>query len=138
MLKLAYISLSVVMTTILYLIGHYAITKSATNAQSQTKRKRQLIAGLLSWHLYVFLLGSSGFLVNLSFPPRFVLTMILPAFIFTGTFLYLHRKSNWIQSIPYHWLAAYQFFRVIVETIFVYTVAAGLLHENVTVKGSIY
>jgi len=137
MLKLAYISLSILMAIILYLIGNYAIKKS-TLEPSQTKLKIMLAAGLLSWHLYIFLLGSSGFLADLSFPPRFVLVMILPAFLFTGFFLHKHRKSNWIQSIPYQWLPAYQSFRIIIETIFVYTVAAGLLHENVTIQGYNY
>ncbi len=138
MLKLAYIALSIVMAIILYLIGSYAIIKSTTDPKSQTKLKRRLLLGLLLWHLYIFLLGSSGFLVDLSFPPKFALMLILPAFIFTGSFLYIHRKSNWIQSIPYHWLPAYQSFRVIIETIFVFTVLAGILNETVTIKGYNY
>ena len=45
---------------------------------------------------------------------------------------------KWVQTILPLWLATYQTFRLILETIFVYSVAAGILHENVTIKGYNY
>lgn len=138
MLKFAYISLSLLMLVILYLIGNYAIKKSADNHQQQRNKRRTLILGLVLWQIYISALGISGILTNLSFPPRFVILMILPAFAFIGIFLHKNRKSKWIQSIPAAWLVIYQSFRIIIESLFVYTVAAGLLHKNVTIEGYNY
>ncbi|MEL6864888.1 MAG: hypothetical protein AAFP19_10725 [Bacteroidota bacterium] len=137
MLKIGYLLLSLLMTIIVYLMGHYAINQSTAEAE-KNKKRASLLLGLCLWHLYLFLLGSSGYLTDLSFPPRFVTMMILPAFLFTGLFLARHRKSQWIQSIPPYWLAAFQSFRLIIESLFVFTLAAGLLHKNVTIEGYNY
>lgn len=137
-LKLSYIGLTVMMLTILFFIGNYAINKSVSEQKIKNKKKGTLVVGLLLWQLYIYLLASSGFLVDFSFPPRFVLFMILPIFIFIGIFLNRSKKMKWIQIIPPIWLATYQSFRIIIETIFVYTVAAGILHENVTIQGYNY
>lgn len=37
--------------------------------------------------------------------------------------------------IPKHWLVFYQSFRILIETIFVYSVAAGILNYHVTIEG---
>ncbi len=135
MLQLGYIGLSLATVLILYFIGNYSILKSVDDIQQQKKKRMILITGLLLWQIYLFLLGQSGILVDFSFPPRFVLLMILPAFIFIGTFLRRNKKAKWIQVIPPSWLVGYQAFRIIIETLFVYSVVAGLLHQNVTIEG---
>ena len=43
-----------------------------------------------------------------------------------------------IQTIPPIWLTTYQIFRIAIEYVFVYTVAAGILHKNVTIQGYNY
>ncbi len=83
-------------------------------------------------------MGESGFLTDLSFPPRYMLFVILPLFIFIGIFMKKNRKNNWTQTIPIAWLTFYQSFRIAIETIFVFTVAAGFLHKNVTIEGYNY
>jgi len=123
------------MNMILVKIGFYAIDNSITDFAIKKKRKATVLIGLTLWQVYVFLLSKSGLLEDLSFPPRFVLLMILPLFIFTGVFLYKNRNEQWIKVIPPHRLAYYQSFRIGIETIFVYTVAAGILHSNVTIEG---
>jgi hypothetical protein len=138
MLKLSYFGLSVVMLTVLFFIGNYAIDKSVSEQKERNRKKGILVGCLLLWHLYLYLLASSGFLADFSFPPRFVLFMILPVFIFTGIFLSKSKNRKWIQTIPPVWLAFYQSFRIVIETIFVYTVAAGMLHKNVTIHGYNY
>lgn len=138
MLKLSYIGLSLLMLIILFSIGNYAINKSVSEQKSKKNKKVMLGFGLLIWQLYVYLLGSSGFLSDFSFPPRFVLLMLLPIFIFIGVFLNRNKKKKWIQTIPPIWLVIYQSFRILIETIFVYTVIAGFLHKNVTIQGYNY
>lgn len=138
MLEIGFLALNLTMLVILSLIGNHAIVNSVTEAKAQRTKRLQLITGLLSWQLYLFVLAFSGFLTDLSFPPRFAVFLIVPAFIFTGIFLYRQRRSNWIQQIPTHWLIIYQFFRIWIETLFVFTVAAGILHKNVTIEGYNY
>jgi hypothetical protein len=123
------------MNLILAGIGFYAINKSISESVTRKKKKATVVIGLILWQVYVYLLSKSGFLENLDFPPRFVLFLILPLFIFTGVFLYKNRNEKWIKVIPPHWLTYYQSFRIGIETIFVYTVAAGILHTNVTIEG---
>ncbi|HFC00745.1 MAG TPA: hypothetical protein ENJ53_08070, partial [Phaeodactylibacter sp.] len=138
MLKLSYLGLTVTMLIILFFIGNYAINKSVSEQKIKNKKKGILAIGLLIWQLYIYLLASSGFLADFSFPPRFVLFMILPAFIFIGIFLNRNKKMKWIQTISPIWLTIYQSFRIIIETLFVYSVAAGILHKNVTIQGYNY
>lgn len=135
MLELSYILLTLIMNLILIKIGFYAIDNSISDLALRKKRKATVVIGLTLWQVYVFLLSKSGFLEDLSFPPRFVIMMILPLFIFTGLFLYKNRNEKWIKAILPHWLAYYQSFRIGIETIFVFTVAAGILHSNVTIEG---
>ena len=138
MLKLSYISLSLLMLIILFLIGNYAIQKSISSQQDHASKKRILLSSLLLWHLYILAIGSTQFLTDLSFPPRIALFLIIPTFLFIGFFIRKNWKKNWIQSIPSIWLVLYQSFRIAIESIFIFTVAAGLLHKNVTIKGYNY
>lgn len=135
LLKLSYIGLTAGMLFILFFIGNYAINKSVVDPTIKKKKKSLLFFGLLFWQIFIFATANSGFLADFSFPPRFALVLILPSFAFTGVFLYKHRKKQWLQSIPLVWLTAYQSFRIVIETIFVATVAAGILHKNVTIEG---
>lgn len=137
-LKLSYLGLTLVMLIILFILGNYAINKSESDLKIKNKKKRRLLIGLSIWQLYIFLLASSGFLTDFSFPPRFVLFLILPIFSFIGFFLRRSRRMKWIQTIPPIWLVIYQSFRIIIETLFLYTVAAGILHKNVTIHGYNY
>ncbi len=138
MLKLSYIGLTAMMLIILFFIGNYAINKSVSEQKVKNKKKGILAISLLLWQLYIYLLASSGFLTDFSLPPRFVVFLILPVFISIAIFLNRNKKKKWIQTIPPVWLATYQSFRIIIETIFVYSVAAGILHKNVTIQGYNY
>jgi len=134
-LKIAYISLSLLMVIILIIIGFKAINKTFKDKKSANKKKGILIAGLLLWQVYVYVIANSGVLDNFGFPPRFFLFLILPLFMFTGIFIYKNRNNSWIDNIPQHWLIFYQSFRILVESIFVLSVAQGILNEEVTIQG---
>ncbi len=131
-LKLGYIGLSIIMTLVLVGIDLKATKKSKTSPPIK------LLYALLGWHIYVYLLSLTDFIENLDFPPRFALLTILPAFIFVGWFATRAKKSPWLAAIPPHWLIFYQSFRIGIETLFVLTVSAGLLHPNVTIEGYNY
>ncbi|MEQ9090229.1 MAG: hypothetical protein RIE52_04020 [Balneola sp.] len=134
-LKLAFIGLSIIMVIVISLIGSKAINKTTEDSGHAKKKKVKLVGSLLLWHLYIFLVSQTGILQSFDFPPRFVLFLILPVFIFTGIFIYKYRNSEWIQAIPSSWLVYYQSFRIFVETLFVFSVAQGILHANVTIEG---
>lgn len=132
MLKLAYITLNLLVVILLLVIGFKAIDKT------DTRRKTILIASLIGWQIYIFILGSSGILMDYSFPPKFALFMILPAFAFTAIFAWRNKNRKWLLRIPQEWLIYFQMFRVFVEILFVYTVAEGILHPHVTIEGYNY
>lgn len=134
-LKLGYIVLSVIMLVIISMIGSKAINETTTDSNSAKRKKRKLVGYLLLWHLYIFVLSSTGFLQSFDFPPRFVIFLVLPTFIFTGIFIYRNRNTDWIQAIPSSWLVYYQSFRIFIETLFVFSVAKEVLHSNVTIEG---
>ncbi len=136
-LKLSYIGLSLLMILVQLLIAKYAISK--TFDIKKGKKKLIIVAMfILLWHGYIKLLSYLGVLHNMDFPPRFAIFLIIPAFILSGIFIYKNRKADWILNIKPHWLIFYQSFRVLIETIFVYSVAANVLHKNVTVEGYNY
>lgn len=134
-LKLAFIGLSIIMVIVISLIGYKAINETTPDSGQAKKKKIKLVGYLLLWHLYIFLMSQTGILQSFDFPPRFVLFLIMPVFIFTGLFIYKYRNSEWIQAIPSSWLVYYQSFRIFVETLFVFSVAQGILHTNVTIEG---
>jgi len=134
-LKLAYIGLSILMTVILMLIGSKAINKTFLDKSTARKKRLTLILALLLWHLYIFAIASTGMLQNYEFPPKFLLLLILPAFLFTGVFIYKNRNNTWIHNIPEHWLIYYQSFRMLIETLFVFSVVQGIVHYHMTIEG---
>lgn len=134
-LQVAYIGLSALMTALLILAGVKTIDKTYREKSKIKKKKILLISLLMVWHLYVYVLASTDFMISLDFPPRFFILTILPLFVFTGLFLNKNRNSLWIKNIPPHWLFFYQTFRILIEVIFVFTVAKGILHKNVTIAG---
>lgn len=131
-LKTGYISLT--LATLIYLIwiGYTAIKKTSANRK---KDMATLVLSLFLWQVIIFLVTDSGVLRSYDFPPRFAMTFIIPSFMFTGFFLYRNRNKTWIQAIPEHWIIYFQTFRVLVETLFVLSVAQGILHPLVTIEG---
>lgn len=137
-LKLSYIGLTILMHVILFIIGRTAIHQTFSDPSNRARKIRYVLLGLLIWQIYIFAIGSSGILADLSFPPRFAMFLIIPAFIIIGIFINKNKGLAWIQNIPEHWLVFYQSFRILIESLFVVTVAQGLLHPNVTIEGYNY
>ena len=79
MLALGYILLDFLVVALLMAIGIFAINRTIKDETKQKKKKIQLLVAMGLWQLYIFLIASSGFLLDYSFPPRFVLCLVLPA-----------------------------------------------------------
>ncbi|MGB1296033.1 MAG: hypothetical protein ACPG6V_11185 [Flavobacteriales bacterium] len=136
-LKLSYISLTIIIVAILLIIGYIANFKSY-DLEVAKRKNRILLASILGWQIYIFAIAQTDLLKDFSFPPRFFIFMILPLFIFTGVFLRKQKDSIWIQNISQHGLIYYQSMRIFIETIFIYSVAAKIIHPYVTFEGYNY
>ena len=130
-----YIALSIFMNFILYLIGMSCIHASFANPVQRKSKKVTLLVGLVLWQIYILIIGNSGILQDFSLPPRVLIFLVIPVFLFTAVFLVLNRHKARIHNIPPHWLIFYQTFRIAIETLFVFSVAKGILPELVTIKG---
>lgn len=131
-LKLAFISLTIITNLFLIIIGFKAINATSSNLK---KDKIILVSGLIIWQLFILILSSTDILKSYEFPPRFAIAFILPAFIFTGFFLSLNRNKDWIKSIPEQWIIYFQTFRVLVETLFIFSLGKGIFNYQVTIEG---
>ncbi|MEO0527957.1 MAG: hypothetical protein AAFZ89_12065 [Bacteroidota bacterium] len=131
-LKLGYLGLTLITVLFLIWIGNRAIERT-----SSYKRRdlTTVLVGLFSWQTLIFLVTRSGILATYDFPPRFAMFFIVPSFIFIGFFLFQNRNKSWIHSIPEHWVVNFQTFRICIETLFVLSVAEGVLHPLVTIEG---
>ena len=138
LLKIGYIGLTILMIIIITVMGKEVIDKTVADKHARTKKLLFLIGGLIIWQVYQLAIGASGILTDFSFPPRFMLLLVLPAFVFTGIFLRKNRNKAWVMEVPESWLSYVQSFRILVETLFVYSVAAGVLHPIVTIEGCNY
>ncbi len=137
-LKFSYILLTIIVLLIIIRIGFKTINKTFSKKKKITKKKIQLITGLLLWQAYIIAIGISKVLETFELPPRLPLFLILPTFLFTGIFLYKNRNNTWIKNISPESLIYFQTFRIAVETIFVFSVTAGVLVKDVTIEGYNY
>ena len=116
----------------LILIGYKGINEASSHAK---RDKLKLIFGLLLWQVFILSIGLTGVLKSYTFPPIFPLTLIVPSFVFIGLFLYRNRNRKWIKSIPEHWIIYFQSFRILVEILFVFSLAEGIVNYQVTIEG---
>jgi len=138
MLEAGYVLLSALMATIIFLAYHAVLKKVDIGQSIRKKRMIYSISALILWFVYVFVMSQSGFLANFELPPRFPLLLIMPLFVFTGTFLYRHRNSEILHAIPKSWAIYYQSFRIGIESLFVASLPFGILPYHVTFEGYNY
>jgi hypothetical protein len=134
-LQIGYHLLNLMVFFLLCVIGFKAINGAFGSTPKSKRKKTVLIVGLILWQIYIFGLGQTELLSSFELPPRFVIFLIFPTFLFTGIFIYTNRSNSWLNHIPKSWLVYFQSFRIIVETLFVFSVAEGVLHSNVTIAG---
>lgn len=137
MLQIGYLGLTLGICLLLVYFG-FRVINQAFEESVRKRKKMILIIGLLLWQVYLAIIGSTEFILSYSFPPRFALTMIIPAFIFTGVFVYRNRKADWIIKLPTKQIFLFQSFRILVELLFVASVTAGILHKEASIEGYNY
>src|SRR5690606_3916100 len=137
-LQFTYIALTLLITIIIVMLGVKTIKKSFSGITKIRNKIILLITLLLLWHIYVFVIAQTAILQDYSLPPRVPLFLVLPTFVFIGIFAYINRNENWLQNIPEHWLIFCQTFRVSLEILFVFSVAKGIIHSNMTIESYNY
>ena len=135
LLQIGYIALTLITLAFLLFIGFKSINETSSHPK---KDKSILIASLVSWQLFIGITASLDLVKSLEFPPRFAILYIAPSFIFTALFLSKNKNKKWIKAIPEHWIVYFQSFRILVETLFVFSVTKGILHYHVTIEGYNY
>lgn len=135
MLEVNYILLSLVMIIIIitgcYKAGkNYFDDKSKLN--SSTFKVAIFLVGLMA---YLTILSFTKVLTDFGMPPRFPIFLVIPLLVFS-IYFYLKNKNNaFIQSIPLHWTAFYQTFRIAVEFLILYTFLKGIMPVEATFEG---
>lgn len=135
MLGINYILLSLSMTIII-IVGTYLAGKfffdDKRKLNSNTIKVALFLAG---WMVYLFILSSTKILLDFGIPPRFPILLIVPLLAFCIYFYTRNKNNKFIQSIPLHWTAFYQSFRILVEFLILYTFLKGIMPVEATFEG---
>ncbi len=138
MVIFGYIALSMAMAIILLLGYRHGLSRLHSNRTVLNRKFAFAVGGLALWFIYVFLISWSGILKDFGLPPRFPILLILPAFVFIGITMVRNKESKIFDVVPTSWTIYYQSFRIVIESLFVATVAQGILHPEVTFQGYNY
>ena len=89
---------------------------------------------IAAWLVIVGALAYAGFFRNFNFPPRPVLSILVPLIIIL--FITFSKKGTYLlQLVPPHWLLMMQSFRIAVELLLWMAFTKGLLPEQMTFEG---
>ncbi len=132
-----YIGLTLTMFIVVSFFGMQIIRKTYEK-ENVGKMSFILIASLLLWFLYTYLIAKTGIPQDFSLPPKGPALLVLPAFLFIGLFMFRHRNKKWISNLPLWGLIVFQCYRVLIETLFVFSVKNGTIHPNMTIEGYNY
>jgi hypothetical protein len=130
-LKASYIGLSILMILIMMII----FIKTKRKVEGASPSVLYLIVPIALWLVYLGVLSYQEILFDASFP-KFPLFLFLPFFLFTMVFYVKFRNNEFIQSIPLHWTAFYQAFRVPVELILFGTFLTEIIPVDATFEGA--
>jgi hypothetical protein len=136
MLEIGYITLTLLMSVlIVFLYSKHLNSNKQKTKFNKTKNMVILMSGLGLWFLYLYYLSVNKVLQNLELPPRFFSLLLAPFFIFCIVFYILNRNNKTIQSIPLKWTILYQTFRIVVETLILFTFMENILPRSATFEG---
>jgi len=135
MLEISYVLLSLLMAIII-IAGCYKAGKNyfedKRKLNSNTTKVALFLVGLIA---YLSILSFTKLLTDFGFPPRFPIFLVIPLLVFSIYFYFKNRNNGFIQSIPLHWTAFYQSFRILVEFLILYTFLKGIMPKEATFEG---
>ena len=97
-LQIGYHLLNLTVFFLLCVIGFKAINGAFGSTPKSKRKKTQLIAGLILWQIYILGLGQTELLSSFELPPRFVIFLVAPAFLYRN--IYLHEPQQYLAQ-PY-------------------------------------
>ncbi len=115
--------------------GFYKAAQKDVFKGSGSNPFKGYVIGMTLWIAYVSVMAGSGFLADFSLPPKFVLFIILPAFVIIGWFFTAKRNKTIITSFPIALTVYYQTFRIVVEILIWGMTKEGMAPELVSFEG---
>jgi len=135
MLEISYILLSLLMA-ILIIVGNYMVGKNFFDDKRKLNSNTiKVILFLVGLTAYLSILSFTKVLTDFGLPPRFPIFLVIPLLSFCIYFYIKNRNNEFIQSIPLHWTAFYQSFRILVEVLILYTFLKGIMPKEATFEG---
>ncbi|MFK7949654.1 MAG: hypothetical protein AB8G11_18830 [Saprospiraceae bacterium] len=135
MLEFGLIGLSLLMTIIIIVGYRSALYKTIADKTIRNRRMGILIGFFIFWGIYLYILSSQQILFELSLPPRVPLLIFVPLIVVTTIFYFRNRNDEVLHNIPKTYPIYYQSFRIMVETLLLYTFYAGILTQKATFEG---
>ncbi len=135
MLELSYIGLSVLMSLVILWTYRNALNKHLENAAIRNRRMGILFTFFIFWFGYLFFLSKQEILFNLDFPPKIPLLILLPLVVTTIVFYFRNRNDVVLLGIPISYPIYYQTFRILVETLLLYTFYKNIIPKEATLEG---
>lgn len=130
MLEAGYILLSLLMFGLIF-IGNSLWNKRTADSN----KVPQIIIPIIVWIVYVLILAFTESLKNLELPPRFPLLLFVPLFVLAIIFYSRNKDNAAFKDLPLQWTSLYQSFRILVETILLYTFYKGIIPVAATFEG---
>lgn len=111
-----------------------------TNAENSVKKRATLhyAIGMSLWLAYVIGLSKTGFLEEMSLPPRMPLMVIIPGVLLLALFASKRGHGQLLAQLPKHVPVYIQSFRIIVELLIYGTFLNGIFPERTTFEGLNY
>ncbi len=98
----------------------------------------KLLAGILGWVGYIFILINMGLLDTFDFPPRVPLMIVMPAVAIILLMVFRLDARNTLLSVPLHIPVLLQSFRIIVELLIFGAVTENIFPRITTIGGLNY
>lgn len=135
---IGFVLLSILMVAIV--LWAYVILLNRLSRSSTQIRNRLLIVLFLFsiYATYLFFLGDSGILMNMDFPPKLPLLLVIPLLVMLLFLTYRSGNREMIQQIPDHWLIFVQSFRIPVELLILGMYFESIVPKSATFEGYNY
>ena len=124
---------------VLLLLGYRSILKQAY--ADHLKVNSKFMSGVLligTFLFYTFLISQTELIRDLTLPPKFVLLLIVPAFLLIGIIAVSLNKKGMLAFLPIGKATLFHTMRIIIESLFIWSVGLGILHPEVTMEGYNY
>ena len=130
-----FVALTAIMFTLLYLEINRAINLTSWTEERKRSILRRFLLSIILWPALILAVSASGFFEDFSsFPPRFVIVLVVPMITIISTVLSKPAKEL-LLFIPARNIVRLQVFRIFVELLIWAAFAQNALPEQMTFEG---